>query len=119
MRSFSTFLMIKLKTNCTVYIAIFVFMKLIRWVPLVLIIPVLAFVPKDSSSQVNWLSFEDAVNSSQQEQRKIFIDVYTDWCGWCKKMDATTFSDPEVVEILQNKFYHVKFNAEQRDPDVQ
>jgi len=70
----------------------------------------------DNSTPVNWLTFEEAMTSFAQEPRKIFIDVYTDWCGWCKRMDATTFSDEAVANILQSKFYPVKFNAEQREP---
>ena len=65
---------------------------------------------------VNWLSFEKAVELSETEHKKMIIDVYTDWCGWCKRMDATTFSDQAVAEMLQANFYPVKFNAEQRAP---
>jgi thioredoxin-related protein len=62
---------------------------------------------------VKWMTFEQAVEKSKIEKRKIFIDVYTDWCGWCKVMDKKTFSDPNVSKILNEKFYPVKFNAEQ------
>jgi len=58
------------------------------------------------------------VERSKKEKRLVFIDVYTDWCGWCKVMDKNTFSEPEVARILNEKFYAVKFNAEQRE-DVQ
>lgn len=91
-------------------------MKLRRINNILFLLPLLAFGIADTPSPVIWLSFEEAVSSSALEQRKIFIDVYTDWCGWCKRMDATTFSDPAVAEVLQNKFYPVKFNAEQREP---
>jgi thioredoxin-related protein len=64
---------------------------------------------------VKWMTFEEAVEKSKVEKRKIFIDVYTDWCGWCKVMDRETFSDPNVAKILNEKFYPVKFNAEQRE----
>ncbi len=62
---------------------------------------------------VKWLSFEEALERSKTEKRKIFVDVYTDWCGWCKVMDKSTFSEPEVAKILNEKFYPVKFDAEQ------
>lgn len=65
--------------------------------------------------QVNWITFEEAVLKSKDNPKPIFIDVYTDWCGWCKKMDAATFNDPKVAEVLQNEFYPVKFNAEQKE----
>ena len=63
-------------------------------------------------SKVKWYTFEEAVELNKAEQRKIFIDVYTDWCGWCKKMDATTFNSPEIAKILNEEYYAVKFDAE-------
>lgn len=67
---------------------------------------------------VNWMTFEEAVERSKTEKRKIFIDVYTDWCGWCKVMDKKTFSEPAVAKLLNEKYYPVKFNAEQREDVV-
>ena len=66
-----------------------------------------------AGSPVKWMSFEQAVEKSKIEKRKIFIDVYTDWCGWCKVMDKNTFTDPAVAKLLNEKFYPVKFDAEQ------
>ena len=63
-------------------------------------------------TKVKWYTFEEAVELNKKEQRKIFIDVYTDWCGWCKKMDANTFSNPVIAKILNEDYYAVKFNAE-------
>ncbi len=62
---------------------------------------------------VKWMSFEQAVEKSKTEKRKIFIDVYTDWCGWCKVMDKNTFPDPEIAKMLNENFYPVKLDAEQ------
>ncbi len=72
-------------------------------------------VPED---EVKWMTFAEAVEKSKAEKRKIFIDVYTDWCGWCKVMDKNTFSEAKVARILNEKFYPVKFNAEQREDVV-
>ncbi|WP_276374213.1 DUF255 domain-containing protein [Chryseolinea sp. H1M3-3] len=66
-----------------------------------------------AEGQVKWLTFEEAVKKSEREKRPIFVDVYTDWCGWCKVMDKSTFNDPEVAKLLNEKFYAVKFDAEQ------
>ncbi len=71
-----------------------------------------------SEGPVKWITFEQAVEKAKKEKRKIFIDVYTDWCGWCKVMDKSTFSDPEIARILNENFYPVKFNAEQREDVV-
>ena len=70
------------------------------------------------TSAVGWMTFAEAVEKSKTEKKKIFIDVYTDWCGWCKVMDKQTFSDPQVAKLLNEKFYPVKFNAEQTEDVV-
>jgi thioredoxin-related protein len=71
-------------------------------------------VEQADQTQVKWLTFEEAVEKSKREKRKIFVDVFTDWCGWCKVMDNKTFPDPEIARLLNEKFYPVKLNAEQR-----
>ena len=73
---------------------------------------------QDQAAGVKWLTFEEAVERSKTEKRKIFIDVYTDWCGWCKVMDKKTFQNPAVARLLNEKYYPVKFNAEQREDIV-
>lgn len=62
---------------------------------------------------IKWLTIEEALEKSKTEKRKILVDVYTDWCGWCKHMDSTTYLDPVVVNYINEKYYAVKFNAEQ------
>ncbi|MGE0088250.1 MAG: thioredoxin family protein [Bacteroidales bacterium] len=64
---------------------------------------------------VKWYSLEEALELNKKEQKKIFVDVYTDWCGWCKKMDAATFNNPAIATILNTEYYAVKFNAESKD----
>jgi thioredoxin-related protein len=67
---------------------------------------------------VKWMTFAEALEKSKKNKRPIFIDVYTDWCGWCKVMDKNTFSDPKVAQLLNEKFYAVKFNGEQKEDVV-
>jgi thioredoxin-related protein len=67
---------------------------------------------------VKWYTFEQAIEKNKTEKRTLFIDVYTDWCGWCKVMDKNTFNEPQVAKLLNEKFYPVKFNAEQTEDIV-
>ncbi|MEL6926038.1 MAG: DUF255 domain-containing protein [Bacteroidota bacterium] len=67
-------------------------------------------------SKIHWYSIEEALAEHQKTNKKIFIDMYTDWCGWCKVMDKKTFTDPNVIRYLNEHFIAVKFNAEQPDP---
>ena len=62
-------------------------------------------------SQVKWHTIEEAANA-KIGTKLYFIDFYTSWCGYCKKMDRETFSDPTVAKILNQYYYPVKFNAE-------
>ncbi|TSA24397.1 MAG: DUF255 domain-containing protein, partial [Bacteroidetes bacterium] len=71
-----------------------------------------------ATPKIKWMSFEEAYALNKTKPKKIFIDMYTDWCGWCKRMDATTFAHPEIIEYMNNNFYNVKMNAERRDTVV-
>ena len=62
--------------------------------------------------KVEWMTLEQVAASMQKEKRPILIDLYTDWCGWCKVMDKKTYSNKKVTTYLQEKFYSVKLNAE-------
>ena len=73
-------------------------------------------VEKKKGETIKWMTFEEALIQNKKKPKMIFVDVYTDWCGWCKKMDAETFTDPEVVKYINKKYYAVKFNAEQKEP---
>jgi thioredoxin-related protein len=71
---------------------------------------------QDSATEpVRWMSFEEAVAKNEKEPKKIFFDIYTNWCGWCKKMDASTFKDMQVVRYMNENYYAVKLNAETKD----
>lgn len=68
--------------------------------------------PPVAKATIQWLSIEEAYELNKKEPRKIFVDVYTDWCGWCKRMDKDTFSNAEVAEYVNKNYYAVKMNAE-------
>jgi thioredoxin-related protein len=65
---------------------------------------------------VKWYTIEEVQKLIKNEPRKIYIDMYTDWCGWCKVMDKKTFTDDRISSKLNSTFYAVKFDAEGKDP---
>lgn len=73
--------------------------------------------PKEEKivSEIKWHDFESINKLAQNKDRKIFIYVYTDWCSWCKKMSSTSFEDQEIISLLNDKFYPVKFNGESKE----
>ena len=70
------------------------------------------------AQEVDWLSWDQAAALAESEAnpKKIFVDVYTDWCGWCKKMDKDTFQNAEVAQYMQDNFYMVKLDGEGKEP---
>lgn len=70
------------------------------------------------AGNLKWYTWEEAVELNKTAPKKIFVDVFTDWCGWCKRMDKGTFADSTVAAYLAANFYPVKLNAEQK-ADIQ
>ncbi len=85
---------------------------------LLLVVASLAYAqPKQEEPvAVKWYSIEEAAALQAKTPKKIFVDVYADWCGPCKMMDRQTFTDPKVAAYLNKYYYPVKFNSEQREP---
>lgn len=69
-----------------------------------------------AQESINWLQWEEAMKTSEKPTgKKYIVDLYTDWCGWCKKMDLTTFRNPIITQIIDNYYVPIKFNAEGRE----
>ncbi len=64
------------------------------------------------AQEINWMSINEALAAQKKEPKKIFMDVYTDWCGPCKLLDKRTFHNKDVVNYVNEHYYAVKFNAE-------
>lgn len=77
-----------------------------------LVFALLLTVASVNSQSINWMTMNEALAAQKKEPRKIFMDVYTTWCGPCKLLDKNTFSDKDVIDYLNKNYYAVKFNAE-------
>ncbi len=65
-----------------------------------------------NAQKVNWLSFEKAIEMNTKNPKPLLIDVYTDWCGWCKKLDKNTYTNPVIASYINKHFYAIKLNGE-------
>jgi thioredoxin-related protein len=63
---------------------------------------------------LNIFTFEEVEELHQQTPKPILIFLYTDWCKICFGMKKTTFKDQEVIKLLNNNFYFIKLNAEEK-----
>jgi len=83
-----------------------------------LLISFIALISWQSYAQntdIKWLSFEEAIALNKKNPKKILVDVYTNWCYYCKVMDKKTYSNPKVIAYINANYYPVKFNAEQKE----
>ncbi len=69
-----------------------------------------------SENTIKWITYKEAFdNNTKGNKRKILVDTYTHWCYWCKEMDKKTFSHPEIINIINSKYWAVKLDAEYKD----
>src|SRR5437764_7658238 len=68
-----------------------------------------------SDSKLEWLKLEDVTSKIKEQNKPVLIDLYTDWCGWCKVMDKKTYSKQKVIDYINEHFYAAKVNAETKD----
>lgn len=89
---------------------------LLAWVILSGMLPTNSLNAQETSDKIQWMTWEQATEAFDKQKKKMIVNVYTDWCGWCKRMDETTFEEPAIAKFMNNYFYPVKFDAEQKNP---
>ncbi len=87
-----------------------------RYFLFLFLIPLTLLANNPEPKEIHWISFEEAVALNNKTPKPILVDVYTDWCHWCKVMDKKTYTNPTVVNYINTNFYAVKFDAEQKEP---
>lgn len=74
--------------------------------------------PPAGSEKIRWADLDDGLAEAKRTGRPLLVDVQTKWCGWCRKMDKTTYADPVVREFVSRKFIAVRIDAEDDERHV-
>ncbi len=81
----------------------------------IILCPTHIYAQVKSDNTIHWYTMEQVEALSKKEKRKIFIDVYTTWCGWCKNMEKATFNQQHIARYINENYYAVKLDAEQKN----
>lgn len=65
-----------------------------------------------TDGKLTWMDFAEGYTKAKAENKILLVDAYTDWCSWCKVMDRETYTNAQVIAVLNNEFVCVKFNPE-------
>lgn len=68
-----------------------------------------------SAQSIKWAKIDEVSSLNESTKKKYFVEVYTDWCVFCKKMNQCTFTNAKLSEFINTNYQPVKFNAEQRE----
>lgn len=74
-------------------------------------------IPFENKTGLNYYAgtYNEALEEAKLKNKLVFLDAYTDWCGWCRKLDKTTFSNASVISYLNDNFVIMKVNIEKGD----
>jgi thioredoxin-related protein len=71
---------------------------------------------KDSvPDEIEWLKYDKGLKKAKEEGKKVFVEFTAKWCGWCKKMHATTFREPEIIALMSKNYVAVSVDGDSRD----
>ena len=87
-------------------------MRLTPWLRLAILALLIPQTGAAASRDLNWRGWDEGLREAATSKRPVLVDVYTDWCGWCKRMDRDVYSQSEIREVLSQRFVLVKLNAE-------
>ncbi len=67
------------------------------------------------TTEIRWVRYDEGVERAENEEKPILVNFTTSWCGYCKKMNRTTFKEPEVIKMLNGNFVSIKVDGDSRE----
>jgi len=62
--------------------------------------------------RINWIDFAQLDSLLTVSPRETLLFIHTDWCSYCRKMEQEVFTNKELVQVINSRYYAVKLDAE-------
>ncbi|MEA3296768.1 MAG: thioredoxin family protein [candidate division Zixibacteria bacterium] len=77
-------------------------------------------MPRDEGAnskqdEISWFAYDEGLVKAKDEDKHLFVNFTTKWCGYCRKMNKTTFADNEIIEMMDEDFIAVKVDGDSKD----
>jgi len=61
---------------------------------------------------IKWYSYDEGLALGKADKKKVYINFYADWCGYCRKMEKETFQDSRVISFLNQNYISIRINSD-------
>ena len=68
----------------------------------------------DKPKEINWMKYDVGLKAAKENGKHVLVNFTTAWCGYCKKMNATTFKEPEVIKMLDDGFISIMVDGDSK-----
>jgi len=68
----------------------------------------------DNGKDINWMRYDEGMKLAKDSSKHVLVNFTTSWCGYCKKMNVTTFKEPDVIKMLKEGFVSIKVDGDSK-----
>ncbi|MCK4385223.1 MAG: DUF255 domain-containing protein [candidate division Zixibacteria bacterium] len=68
-----------------------------------------------NSCTLIWHKYDEGLAKAKKEKKHILVAFYTSRCGWCRKMDKSTYADEAVKKVLNESYVAIKVNGQSKE----
>ena len=68
-----------------------------------------------NSNTLTWHKYDEGMAKAEKDKKHVLVAFYTNWCGWCRRMDKVTYADEEIRKVLNEGYVAIKVNGQSNE----